>query len=93
MHCLLGSSPYVVLCILVKSFIQQGVTEFNAVLGTMKGWKKIEKHNPCLQGGLQNNEEDKAPTNEATEKYLNYINNCLIVKYRLNIESLENQNG
>lgn len=53
----------------------------------------MEKHNPCLQGGLQNTGEDKAATNEATEKYLQSINNCLTVKHRLNAETPETKNG
>lgn len=79
-HCPLSSSPYVVFCIQVKSFIQQVVTEFDAVVDTMKGQTKVEKCNPCPQEGLQNIGEDKASTQEANEKYLQFINNHLIVK-------------
>lgn len=59
----------------------------------MKKWTKVEKHNPAFRWGLENNEEDKAPTNEAAEKYLQSINNCLLVKYRLNTETHETKSG
>lgn len=88
-HCLLGLSPYVIFCIKVKSCIQQVVTEFNAVLSTMKKWTKVEKHNPCLQGSLKTLGKLKHSLMRQLKKYLQSIINCLRVKHRLIIETHE----